>query len=316
MVRKRFKWILLILLVLSLALSLGCAKGKGGRLEVTFLDVGQGDSAFISTPSGKNILIDGGKRAVPPYSRFDAGKEVVLPFLKNKGVKKIDTLIATHPDGDHIGGLLAVLDSNIQIDKVLDCGYKHTSYTYKDCLKKIERRKRTRYYQPRAGQVLNWGNEVKVQVLSPAHLFRDSNNCSIVIKLEFGDIAFLLTGDAEKEAEGEMVSRYGNRLKSTVLKASHHGSRTGSSFSFLKAVSPRVAVISCGRRNKFGLPHKEVMDKLARLKVNPVRSKTSRASAPDKHRGTSNGVKVYRTDYQGNITFTTDGKKVWIKTEK
>jgi competence protein ComEC len=289
----RFRRIFSFLLVFSLALSLSCAKGKGGRLEVTFLDVDQGDSIFISTPSGKNILIDGGKRAIPPYSKFDAGKEVVLPFLKNKGVKRIDTLIATHPDVDHIGGLLAVLDSNIQIDRVLDPGHRHTSYTYRDFLKKIERRKETKYYQPRADQVLNWGDEVKVQVLSPAHLFRGSNNSSIVIKLEFGDISFLLTGDAEKEAEGEMVSRYGNKLKGTVLKASHHGSRTGSSLNFLKAVNPRVAVISCGKKNKFGHPHKEVMDKLARFKV-----------------------KVYRTDYQGNITFTTDGKKVWVKTEK
>lgn len=291
--RTKFKRILLILLVLSLALSLSCTQGKKKKLEVTFLDIGQGDSVFISTPGGKNILIDGGKRAIPPYSKFDAGKEVILPFLKNKGVKRIDTLIATHPDVDHIGGLLAVLDSDIQIDKVLDCGYKHTSHTYQDFLKKIERRRETKYYQPRAGQVLNWGNEIKVQVLSPAHLFRDSNNSSIVVKLEFGDISFLLTGDAEKEAEGEMVSRYGNRLKSTVLKASHHGSRTGSSLDFLKMVRPQVAVISCGRKNKFGFPHKEVMDKLARFKI-----------------------KVYRTDYQGNITFTTDGKKLLVKTEK
>lgn len=290
--RKRFKRILLFLLVLSLALSLGCAQGKEGRLEVTFLDVGQGDSIFISTPSGKNILIDGGKRAIPPYSKFDAGKEVILPFLKKKGIKRIDTLIATHPDGDHIGGLLAVLDSDIQIDKVLDSGYRHTSYTYRDFLKKIERSRGTKYYQPRAGQVLDWGDGVKAQVLSPAHLFRDSNNSSIVIKLEFGDISFLFTGDVEKEAEGKMVSRYGNKLKSTVLKVSHHGSRTGSSLNFLKMVNPQAAVISCGRRNKFGLPHKEVMDKLARFKV-----------------------KVYRTDRQGNITFATNGKKLWIGTE-
>ena len=291
--RKKVERVLLFLLILSLSLNLACAKGGGKRLEVTFLDVGQGDSIFISTSGGKNILIDGGKRAIPPYSHFDAGKEVVLPFLKNKGVKKIDTLIATHPDGDHIGGLLAVLDSDIQIDKVLDSGYKHTSYTYRDFLKKIERRRETKYYQPRAGQVLNWGNEVSVQVLSPAHLFRNSNNCSIVIKLTYGNISFLFTGDAEKEAEGEMVSRYGDRLKSTVLKASHHGSRTGSSLNFLKMVKPQVTVISCGRKNKFGLPHKEVLDKLARFKV-----------------------RVYRTDYQENITFTTDGKRLWIETEK
>lgn len=188
---------------------------------------------------------------------------------------------------------MAILDSNIQIDKVLDSGYKHTSYTYQDFLKKIERRRETKYYQPRAGQILNWGNEVKAQVLSPAHLFRDSNDCSIVVKLEFGDISFLFTGDAEKEAEGEMVSRYSNKLKSTVLKASHHGSRTGSSLNFLRAVKPQVAVISCGRKNKFGLPHKEVMDKLARFKA-----------------------RVYRTDHQGNITFTTDGKKLWAGTER
>lgn len=291
--RKRFNRILLFLLVLSLTSVLSCAKGRKGKLEVTFLDVGQGDSIFISTPSGKNILIDGGKRAIPPYSHFDAGKEVILPFLRKREIKRIDTMIATHPDGDHTGGLLAVLDSNIQIDKVLDSGYQHTSYTYQEFLRKIDQRRETKYYQPRAGQVLNWGNEVKAQVLSPAHLFQDSNNCSIVIKLEFGDIAFLFMGDAEKGAEGEMVSRYGNRLKSTVLKASHHGSKTGSSLNFLKAARPQVAVISCGRRNQYGLPHKEVMDRLTQFKV-----------------------KIYRTDYRGNITITTDGKKIWVKTEK
>lgn len=256
---------------------------RGGVLKVTFIDVGEGDSCLIQTPGGKNILIDGGKGS--------GGKEA-LPFLKRKGIRRIDTMVATHPDMDHIGGLLAVLDSNIRIGEVLDCGKAHTTATYRNFLNKIEQRKATKYSQPRAGQTLNWGEEIKVRVLSPPHLRWNSNDCSIVIKLTYGRVSFLFTGDAAEEAEKEMVSHFSTKLKSTILKAGHHGSRSSSSDDFLRVVRPKIAVISVGK-NPYGHPTKEVLDRLTHL-----------------------GIKVYRTDLKGNITITTDGEDYRVRARK
>ena len=198
-------------------------------------------------------------------------------------------MVATHPDMDHIGGLLAVLDSNIRIGEVLDCGKAHTTATYRNFLNKIEQRKSTKYSQPRAGQTLNWGEEIKVRVLNPPHLRWNSNDCSIVIKLTYGKVSFLFTGDAAEEAEKEMVSRYSTRLKSTILKAGHHGSRSSSSYRFLQSVRPKIAIISVGK-NPYGHPTKEVLDRLTRL-----------------------GIKVYRTDLKGNIIITTDGEDYRVR---
>ena len=254
---------------------------KGGVLKVTFIDVGEGDSCLIQTPQGKNILIDGG--------RYQAGKDSLLPLLRRKGINKIHTLVATHPDSDHIGGLLVVLDSNIRIGEVLDCGKAHTTATYRNFLNKIEQRKSTKYSQPRAGQTLNWGKEIKVRVLSPPHLRWNSNDCSIVIKLTYGKVSFLFTGDAAEEAEKEMVSRFSTKMKSTILKVGHHGSRSSSSYDFLRSVRPEIAIISVGK-NPYGHPTKEVLDRLTRL-----------------------GIKVYRTDLKGNITITTNGEDYRIR---
>ncbi len=254
---------------------------KGEVLRITFLDVGEGDACLIQTPTGRNILIDGGS--------YQAGKDSLLPLLRQKGITNIHTLVATHPDSDHIGGLLVVLDSNIRIGEVLDCGIPHTTSAYRNFLNKIEQRRTTKYSQPRADQTLNWGDEIKVQVLNPAHLFPDSNNSSIVIKLTYGRISFLFTGDVEEEAEKEMVSRSGTRLKSTILKVAHHGSRNSSSYDFLQSVRPKIAIISVGK-NPHGHPTKEVLDRLTRL-----------------------GVKVYRTDLKGNITITTNGEDYQVQ---
>ncbi len=254
---------------------------KGEVLRITFLDVGEGDSCLIQTPTGRNILIDGGS--------YQAGKDSLLPFLRQKGITNIHTLVATHPDSDHIGGLLVVLDSNIRIGEVLDCGIPHTTSTYRNFLNKIEQRKSTKYSQPRAGQTLNWGDEIEVQVLNPAHLFQDNNNSSIVIKLTYGKVSFLFTGDVEEEAEKEMVSRFSTKLKSTILKVGHHGSRNSSSYDFLQSVQPRIAIISVGK-NPHGHPTKEVLDRLTRL-----------------------GIKVYRTDLKGNIIITTNGEDYQVR---
>jgi len=261
-------------------------------LRVTFIDVGEGDSCLIQTPGGKNILIDGG--------RGYKGKDV-LPFLKKKGIRRIDTLVATHPDMDHIGGFLAVLDSNIKIDKVLDPGHRGTSYTYQDFLLKVAERKDIKYYQPRAGQVLDWGEGLKVQVLSPAHLFRNANDSSIVIKLTYGRTSFLLTGDAGYPAENEMIANFGGGLRSTILKAGHHGAKTSTSSFFLNYVRPKIAIISVGP-NSYGHPFPEVLNRLREV-----------------------GARIYCTGEvpgrpeltsYGNITITTDGKKCWMETER
>ncbi len=281
-----------ILVISVLLLASFSLLSQNDYLRVTFIDVGEGDSCLIQTPGGKNILIDGG--------RGYKGKDV-LPFLKKKGIRRIDTLVATHPDMDHIGGFLAVLDSDIKIDKVLDSGHRGTSYTYQDFLLKVAERKNVKYYQPRAHQVLDWGEGLKVQVLSPAHLFRNANDSSIVIKLTYGRTSFLFTGDAGYPAEDEMIANFGGGLKSTILKAGHHGSKTSSSSSFLNYVRPRIAIISVGH-NSYGHPDPGVLNRLKEI-----------------------GAKIYGTGKvpehpeltsYGNITIATDGKKCWIKTER
>ena len=275
--------LLLTLLIASFLLLTVFSLSAQNYLRVTFIDVGEGDSCLIQTPGGKNIIIDGGKT--------NQGKKI-LSFLKKKKIRKIDTMVATHPDMDHIGGLLAILDSNIEIENVLDSGHKHTSYAYQDFLLKVAERKDIKYYQPRAGQIFDWGEGLKVQVLSPAHLFHNANDSSIVIKLTYGLTSFLFTGDAGYPAEDEMIANFRKGLKSTILKAGHHGAKTSTSSSFLNYVRPRAAIISVGP-NSYGHPVPKVLNRLKEI-----------------------GAKVYRTDKRGSITITTDGKKCWIETER
>jgi len=258
-----------------------------GSLKVTYLDVHQGDSEVIQTPDGKVIVIDGGKRGTR-YDAWDAGKEVVIPYLESQGVKKIDMVVGTHPDFDHTGGLVALLNSHFPIGQVLDCGIEHTTVTYTKYMEAIEKKK-IPLTIPEAGDMLNWGPSVRAQVLGPVgppgqreHL--DLNNNSIVIRLEYGDVSFLFTGDCGHEEEDIILSS-GARINSTILKAGHHGSKTASGSLFYYACDPEVVTISAGKRNKFGHPHPGPM-KLFR----------------------ETGADIYRTDFQGNITVLTDGK--------
>lgn len=270
----------IFLLIILFTLS---TNAQGGGLVVTFIDVGEGDSCLIQTPTGKNIIIDGG--------RSSQGKKI-LALLKEKGIGEIDTIVATHPDLDHIGGLLVILDSDIMIDKVLDPGYQHATPTYQDFLSKIARRQEIKYYQPRAGQILDWGWGLGVQVLSPSHLFPNGNDSSIVIKLTYGSTSFLFTGDAGYLAEDEMVAHFGRELQSTILRVGHHGSKTSTSSLFLNYVNPEVAIISVGP-NHYRHPSSATLNRLNEI-----------------------GVKTYRTDEKGNITVIASGSTYWIKTEK
>lgn len=257
-------------------------------LVVTFLDVGQGDSIFIKTPSKKYVLIDGG--SIPKeWSTFDAGRCVVVPYLRRNGIKKIDLVVATHPDIDHIGGLISVL-KNVHVDLFLDSGTISTTQTYEDLLKMVERR-HIRYRIAEYG-LLNIDPNIKFEILSPISdaFINDPNNNSIVIRLEYGKISFLFTGDIGQLAEGMYVNRYGNGLRSTVLKLPHHGSSESSSVPFLNSVMPEVAIISCGRNNPFGHPGKDVLARVEKM-----------------------GTKIYRTDIDGAICIISDGKSYRIR---
>ena len=261
-------------------------------LEVVFFDVRQGDSTLICTPGGKHILIDGGKCRAR-FSSFDAAERVIIPYLKKHGIKKLNLVIGTHPDFDHIGGLTTLFkDRDIEVGTYLDPGKEHTTSYYREILELVKERG-IRYRVGRAGNRLEVEKGLKAEIVSPARLFDDNNNCSIVLRLKYGKASFLFTGDAEEEAEARMIGRYGRSLRSVVLKAGHHGSRGSSSMKFLRMVNPKIVAISCGRNNQFGHPHKETLERFRRI-----------------------GAKVLRTDELGTFTIRTDGKTLKVVREK
>ncbi len=253
------------------------------QLEITVLDVGQGDSIFIKMPGGENVLIDAG----PPK----AAKKVILPFLSTRGVNKIDLAVLTHAHDDHVGGFPAILE-NIRIDKVLDPGVPHTSAAYRRFLTLIGRNK-IKYSNPRAGQVLSFG-DVKAAVLAPFwHMeSSDLNDSSIVLRFVYGRHSFLFTGDAGVRVEERMMA-FGFPLKSDVLKVGHHGSRTSTGERFLRAVRPSVAVIPVGAVNRYGHPSPGVIDMLS-----------------------DNKIRILRTDVHGAVRITSDGHALSVSSVK
>jgi len=254
------------------------------ELTVTFLDVRQGDSILIKTPKGKNIIIDGG--AIPKeWSNFDAGKNVVVPYIKKQGIKKLDLVIATHPDLDHIGGLLPVLN-HTKVDMFIDSGTVSTTQTYEALLKTIEKKK-IKYQTAQPGEI-NLDPEIKFEILSQIDntFITDSNNNSIVIKLQYKNVSFLFAGDIGEKAEKLYIKKYEEKLRSTILKVAHHGGKNATSINFLNYVQPEFAIISCGKNNPFGHPSEEVLERLNKFNVT-----------------------IYRTDTQGTITIKTNGEK-------
>lgn len=258
-------------------------------LTISVIDVGQGDSILVESPSGKCMLIDGG----PKYKRGDAGRRYVLPFLHKKGINKLDIVVLTHPHDDHVGGLPSVL-KDLPVGLIFDSGQPHTSRAYLDFLNLVAQKK-IPYKLGRAGQTIDLGGGVKGEILNPQVPFIEEsalNNNSIVIRLVFGKIAIMLTGDMEKEGERRVLA-WGADLRSQILKAGHHGSRTSSSIEFLEAVQPETALISVGVKNSYHHPHPSTIKKFEEM-----------------------GIKVYRTDLAGNIVVSTDGEKYLISTQK
>lgn len=267
---------------------------NAGSLQVTFVDVGQGDCIFIQTPQGKNILIDAGGMPSWYETKYDIGKNVVTPFLKKRKIENLDVVLLTHPDGDHVGGLAAVLNY-FPVKLVLDtkASLNVTSDEYLEFLETIKAKK-IPYKIVYQGQELLWDKDLKVEVYNPVKDFSypKSNNNSVVLKISYRKISFLLCGDIEKVVERRLIRNYGSGLQATVLKIPHHGSKTSSTANFLDKVRSECAIISCGRQNPFGHPHPETIQKLKRKKM-----------------------KTYNTAKNGNITVKTNGKIYEVTTE-
>jgi len=263
------------------------------RLVVTFLDVRQGDSIFIRTPGKKTILIDGGSRG-NEYSTYDGGYESVVPFLEAYGIKSLDLVVATHPHNDHIGGLIAVLE-NFPVKSFLDPGLVYASATYEHLLTLVKT-KGIAYEVAERGSLIELDPAILLQILAPSQTAGDSfsavNNASIVLRLVYRDVSFLLTGDIEREVETDVLN-FGHGIKSTFLKVPHHGSDTSSSEFFVQQVRPAVGIVSVGKYNKFGHPSKEVLERYQAI-----------------------GTKLYRTDVNGNVTVITDGFAYNVITER
>lgn len=241
------------------------------ELKAHFLDVGQGDSSLIVTPNGKTILIDGGKST--------AGEKVVA-YLKQAGISSIDLLVATHPDADHIGGLIDVLDQ-VEVEKVLDSGKSHTSQTYLDYLTLIDE-KNIPFEVAEEGSSISLDSALTIKVLNSGSDAKDNNESSVILKITYGQIDFLYTGDAEIQQEAEMVSKY--NVEAEVLKAGHHGSDTSTSQEFINEVQPEVSILSYGEGNSYGHPYSEIVNRLKAI-----------------------GSDIYSTAVSGDIVVTTDG---------
>ena len=222
----------------------------GDNMEVSFLNVGQGDAIFIKFPNDKTMLVDAG--------RWDSDVKRELSAL---GVTKIDTFVATHPDADHIGGADYVI-KNYNVKTVIDSGLDHTTEVYTDYLEAVNQAGSI-FKEAAIGQNITLDSDVDVKVLYVNSESSDSNDGSIVLMVTYKNIDYLLTGDAGVEVEADLVAKY--NLQAEVLKVSHHGSHTGSSQAFLNEVKPTYAMLSYGENNSYDHPHSVIVSRLQAL---------------------------------------------------
>ncbi len=255
---------------------------RHGELTVAFLNVGQGDAIYIEAPNGNQMLVDGG----PPSGAVLRELGRVMPFWD----RTLDVVLATHPDQDHVGGLPSVLQ-RMRVDNVVTTENTSGTGAY-GAFEKAILEKGPRRTLARAGERIILDEGVVVEILFPNKSTAgwETNTASIIARLSYGDKSFFFTGDSPKSVEQYLVGKNGGALHTNVLKLGHHGSRTSSSKIFLSAVDPEYAVISAGKNNSYGHPHKEVIDLLGELKIPAV-----------------------STYERGTIIFKTDGNDLWVK---
>ncbi|HRY29747.1 MAG TPA: ComEC/Rec2 family competence protein [Elusimicrobiota bacterium] len=263
------------------------------EMTVVFLDVGQGDSTFIKTPNGRTVLIDGG--GTPAWSDldFEPGREVVVPFLEERGVLKLDYVVISHPHGDHIAGLLEVF-RRVPVKNLVDPALEAEEPEYSELLK-LAKKNKTEYVVVGEGDLLPIDPALEVRVLSPPrdYVYPDLNNSSCVLRITYRNVSFLLTGDIEEDAENRLAREYKNKLRSQILKVPHHGSRTSTSLRFLDLVKPETGIVMVGRGNLFGHPHPQSLSRFR-----------------------ARNILLYRTDNDGNVTVRTDGLHYKVTTAR
>ena len=248
-------------------------------LQVHFIDVGQGDATLILAPDGQAVLIDGGESG-----------SGVLSYLKAQGVGRVNLMIATHPHADHIGGLIDVLQA-LPVDEVVTNGQAHTTRTYERFLDAIGAA-RAEYTEVKRGDTISLGG-LALDILSPnGPDGQNLNDQSVVVRLAYGKVAFLFSGDAESAAEAGMLAK-GQNVQAQILKVGHHGSRSASSPAFLAAIQPEIAVYSSGAGNSYSHPHAETLVALDGV-----------------------GATIYGTDVDGTVVVTTDGTDYKVEMAK
>ena len=249
-------------------------------LTVHYIDVGQGDSILVQAPTGENMLIDAG-----PGSAEDE----LIAYLDALSIETIDYFILTHPDEDHIGGAdLVFYEYTVSTVILPDCKKDTKAYENLENAITAEGCQRS---EPSAGETFSFCEGGDVMVLGPiSEEYSDVNDYSVVLRLDYYETSFLFTGDAHETSEYEMIERFTKgQLDCDVLKVGHHGSSSSSSLAFLKSVTPEFAIISCGEGNKYGHPHKEILDRMD-----------------------SEDVPLYRTDILGSIVVISNGKSAKI----
>ena len=229
------------------------------------IDVGQGDSTLIITPSNKKILIDGGGTEVASNS-YDVGEDTLVPYLLDRQINKLDFIMISHFDTDHSGGIIAVLESikvkNIIISKQVEESYNFTTII------NIAMNKKVNVIVVKRGDVIKVDNDVEIRILYPESklYFDDLNNNSIVAKIVYNNFSMLFTGDIESPAEERVIQLAKSDLQATILKVAHHGSFTSSTEEILKYIKPKIALIGVGKNNKFGHPNEEVLKRLENMR--------------------------------------------------
>ena len=280
-----FSSILITIIPLGFSI-INAQPNNNNELTIIFPDVGQGDSILIIFPNQKTMLIDGGDRDQ---------SDTILSLLTEYNIEKIDSVVATHPHSDHIGGLLGIVQ-NVPICKIYDSGQEHNTQTFDNYLDLIESKRIPFNLARENNEIDNIDSKVDIKILNPPEpLFtgtgNDINDNSIVLKLTYGNFSILLTGDIGEIPEERLVNNT-NIKDIDILKVAHHGSKYSSTKEFLHSINPQIAVILVGDNNRYGHPHLETLEKL------------------NNHESIQH---IFRTDIDGTIILITDGNQYAMK---